>query len=210
MVASEARNAVRDELKLVQRAEEGIVKLKPLSTRVQEEQQDAMKESAVAKEEIKENQKNEFREEKKEVKEKIIEEEKKEEQTLPLIHTDEDWRRFKKNVENNASKTVNKIKEEANPKKEDSPALKEEKSRRSAKTGKKGVYINSDKVIEEVVRVLKEKGVPVKSKDLWLEVKDRFEETITQNNFSNNIMYRASHHHPKVERVMRGYFQYKF
>lgn len=73
----------------------------------------------------------------------------------------------------------------------------------------RGNYTNIDKVIGITASVLKEKGIPMGISDMYKEVSDRIDERLTEANFRNNIIKKMLQRNPKVQRAMRGYYQYK-
>lgn len=60
-----------------------------------------------------------------------------------------------------------------------------------------------------VSSALKEKGVPVSAKELYELVTDKTDIKINISNFRNNILPRVMKSNPRIERAMRGYYQYK-
>lgn len=90
--------------------------------------------------------------------------------------------------------------------KEKERAIDKDKAKRK---GKKTSTVNFEKVSSIIMSILKEAGQPVSSKDLYLETNRRYDFEIDQKNFSNNIMFRMAKDNPKIDRAMRGYYQYK-
>lgn len=85
---------------------------------------------------------------------------------------------------------------------------KAEKPAKPAKTEKSGGQVSFKKVAEIVVSILKEAGKPVKSSDLFEELNKHPDVEVSAKNFSNNIMFRIAKENPKIDRAMRGYYQY--
>ncbi len=103
--------------------------------------------------------------------------------------------------QNEEKKEEVKLKEEPKFKKE----IQEESNRR-----RRAKYANVDKVMDEIVRILKEAGKPMSLDEMYKELIDSSEHYVTKNNFRNNIIRRLMQKHKKVERVTKGYYQYRY
>lgn len=60
-----------------------------------------------------------------------------------------------------------------------------------------------------ICSILKEKGIPMSTKELYKSLSDKVEMNIKESNFRNNILPRVTKSNPRVQKAMRGYYQYK-
>jgi len=121
--------------------------------------------------------------------------------------------------EHTKNKSVNNIKremsiaisraEESEKEKELIPkrVIEESKEKEDKKTKKK--FLNLDKVVGNIAHVLKDKGTPMKVVDIHAKVQEVMDTNIEINNFRNNILPRATKKNENIQKVMRGYYQYK-
>lgn len=77
------------------------------------------------------------------------------------------------------------------------------------KEPRKRSHLNLDKVTDVIISVLKEAGVPMPMQALYEKVCEKLNRDINPHNFRANIMPRAMQKNNKIQRVMRGYYQYK-
>lgn len=69
--------------------------------------------------------------------------------------------------------------------------------------------LDLDKVGPLIINILKENGIPLKSKRLHSLLEEKLGTSVKYKNFSNNIMPRVIIKFPKVERITRGTYQYR-
>lgn len=86
---------------------------------------------------------------------------------------------------------------------------KHEIEKEKDKEPKRKSYLNVDKVIDCIVSVLKEAGTPMATKALHQKVCEQLGRDIKSHNFRANIMPKAMQRNDKIQRVTRGYYQYK-
>jgi small-conductance mechanosensitive channel len=79
-------------------------------------------------------------------------------------------------------------------------------------TKPKKKYRKSKEIMKDIVNVLKEQGIPMDSKSVYekLAEKDPSIEEIPLSVFRSNQFYRATSGSEKIERVDKGFYQYKF
>jgi hypothetical protein len=114
------------------------------------------------------------------------------------------------NIKRESSYIIEEIK---NPKKEKNKVEKEveiQKDNIAKKRKGRGNYINRDKVISTLSSILKEEGKPIKVKELYSKVNAVMDIDIKYSNFQNNIIPQAVEKNSKIERVTKGYYQYRF
>lgn len=113
------------------------------------------------------------------------------------------------NVEREMNKIIKNIETDFEPK-EKEIIPKREIDIEKEKLPKKSSVINIDKAVGAISTVLKEKGEPMQVKDIHEQVEEALEVTIKLANFRNNILPRACKKNPKIQRAMRGYYQYVY
>lgn len=122
------------------------------------------------------------------------------------------------NIERETKHIINEIKNANlnNPEevKEDQNAIKEaipkhEIEKEKDKEPKRKGYLNVDKVIDCIVSVLKEAGTPMAIKALHQKVCEQLGRDIKSHNFRANLLPKAMQRNNKIQRVTRGYYQYK-
>lgn len=120
------------------------------------------------------------------------------------------------NIEREAKHVVHKIKEEAKPVEKELPVpravIEEAKALESQsivrKRGKRSEYLNIDKVMGNIVFVLKESGKPMANLEVYEKVNAMMDGQIGKQNFKNNILPRTIKKHNKIKKPERGYVQY--
>lgn len=131
------------------------------------------------------------------------------------LHNARDAKRMISNIERQSAHEIKKIEKEAElkanpiektviPKVE--IEIEKEKESKQNKSRKGGLSV--DKAAGIIAHILKEKGVPMKSKDLYELVNKQLDSPITRSNFSNNVLPRSSKVNSKINNVSHGYWQY--
>lgn len=69
--------------------------------------------------------------------------------------------------------------------------------------------LSTEAITGIVSNILKEFGTPMELSKIHKELNDRIDYNITMKNFSNNIIYRVMKNTNRVERVSRGFYQYR-
>lgn len=92
--------------------------------------------------------------------------------------------------------------------KEDIIIPKKEIEKEKDKLKKRSSQINLDKVIGLITTVLKETGTPMNVKAIYKQVINKSDMDIKLPNFRNNILPRACQRNKKIQKAMRGYYQY--
>lgn len=111
------------------------------------------------------------------------------------------------NITREMNRIVKNIENEHEPKeKEIIPKLEIEKEK--DKMPKIRSSISIDKAAGVIASILKEKGAPMQIKDIHKSMEEKMDTEIKIANLRNNILPRASNINPKIQRAMRGYYQY--
>lgn len=118
------------------------------------------------------------------------------------------------NIKREADFLVEKISnnniEESGKIEETQSIIREKEIIKDNETKKKSRYLNTDKVISNIVMVLKDAGQPLKIKELYNRLVIVMpDEKIDYKNFQNNIIKRAKERNNKIEMPMRGFYQYR-
>lgn len=78
------------------------------------------------------------------------------------------------------------------------------------KLPKRSGQLNMDKVYGLITYMLKEKGSPMSVKDIHKGLNERLDVEVKMSNLRNNILPRACKNNPKIQRAVRGYYQYVY
>jgi hypothetical protein len=130
------------------------------------------------------------------------------------LHNARDAKRMITNIEREAQHTIKEIEKEAelkaNPiEKEIIPKVEIEiEKEKEAKQTKRHGTMSLDNYAGIIAHILKEKGIPMKSKDLYELVNAQLDSPITRNNFSNNVLPRSAKVNGRINNVSHGYWQY--
>lgn len=145
-------------------------------------------------------------------------------QSIVDLHNVRDIQRMTTNFERETNHIIRKTEEEVEvnpvereaipkvePKIEFLPRVKieEEKekvSNQSPTRKSRGMPLN--KAAEIIAHILKEKGIPLKAKDLHALVNEQVDTPIELGNFTKNTLPRSSKLNPRINNVSRGYWQY--
>ena len=129
------------------------------------------------------------------------------------LHNERNAQLMINNIERQAATAIKKIEKEAEltsspPEKTGIPKaeIEAEKEKVVKKTRRSGLSV--DKAAGIIAHILKEKGIPMKSKDLYELVNEQLESPITRANFSNNVLPRSARINSKINNVSHGYWQY--
>jgi len=87
---------------------------------------------------------------------------------------------------------------------------KEEIEREKDKLPRKSPYLNIDKVNGLISQILKEKGSPMHVKEIFAKLNSMLDNDVNIQNLRNNILPRVCKSNPKIERALRGYYQYNY
>lgn len=79
---------------------------------------------------------------------------------------------------------------------------------RQKRKNRKGL-VSKEKISGAVIEVLKDAGTPVKLSDLLDKVNDMLENNISKGNFQTNLLPRIMENNKKIEKPMRGFYQYR-
>ena len=79
----------------------------------------------------------------------------------------------------------------------------------SKKKPNKNDNVSYDKVSKIIISILKEYGRPVSINDIHIKLNELSDKEVSIKNLRNNIIFRLSKENPRVERPMRGFYQYK-
>lgn len=110
------------------------------------------------------------------------------------------------NLTKQKEQVINKIENKEEPKEKTVIPARE---MREAKEREKKAYVGTDKVQGIVISLLKERGAPMSLKDIFDQVNSQVGGSLRIQNFRNNIMPRILQNNKKVERAMRGFYQYR-
>lgn len=137
-------------------------------------------------------------------------------QTIIDFNNSKNAKRRIANIERHTGHTIKKIENEAelkaNPaEREIIPKVeieieKEKVSKQSPTRKSKGMPL--DKAAGVIAHILKEKGIPLKAKDLHALVNEQVDAPIELGNFTKNTLPRSSKLNPRINNVSRGYWQY--
>lgn len=125
--------------------------------------------------------------------------------------SDEEWRRVQKNLKNKEKKAVQAVEERSNPKKEDSPAVKEHKTLTNGSKRKAYIRQHDTKHIYSLMtQILKEEGIPLSGDAIYEKVQELYEKPLDKVNFTNNMLFRFAKKEKRVSKPKRGFYQYNF
>jgi len=125
--------------------------------------------------------------------------------------SDEEWRRVQKNLKNKEKKAVQAVEEQSNPKKEDSPAVKEHKTLTNGSKRKAYIRQHDTKHIYSLMtQILKEEGIPLSGDAIYEKVQELYEKPLDKVNFTNNMLFRFAKKEKRVSKPKRGFYQYNF
>lgn len=125
--------------------------------------------------------------------------------------SDEEWRRVQKNLKNKEKKAVQAVEERNNPKKEDSPAVKEHKTLTNGSKRKAYIRQHDTKHIYSLMtQILKEEGIPLSGDAIYEKVQELYEKPLDKVNFTNNMLFRFAKKEKRVSKPKRGFYQYNF
>lgn len=116
------------------------------------------------------------------------------------------------NISREMNRAIDVVEESFNPKVEevipkyeiDIDKEIEHKEKPVVKSGQ----FNLDKAVGVVAMILKESGKPMKAKNIYKEICETTNYNVSLSNFTNNILPKICKKNKKVNRAMRGYYQY--
>lgn len=132
------------------------------------------------------------------------------------LHNAQDASRQISNIQRQADHAIQAVKQEAeikfNPvEKEIIPKaeIEIEKEKEVKQTqSRRGKGMSLDKAAGVIAHILKDKGIPLKAKDLHELVNEQVDTPIELGNFTKNTLPRSSKLNPRINNVSRGYWQY--
>lgn len=142
-------------------------------------------------------------------------------QSIVDLHNAREVQRMTTNIEREANHIIRKTEKETEvkaspieevviPKAELEAKIELEKEIEIKQTQtKKGKGMSLSRAADVIVDVLKEKGIPLKAKDLLNLVNERLDTPIELSNFTKNTLPRSSKLNPKINRASHGYWQYR-
>jgi phosphosulfolactate synthase (CoM biosynthesis protein A) len=114
------------------------------------------------------------------------------------------------NIKRESSYIIEEIEKPKKEKNEVEKATELQKDYSARKRKGKTSYINRDKVISTLTSILKEEGAPIKVKELYNKVNAVIDGDLKYANFQNNIVPKAMEKNKKIERITKGFYQYRF
>jgi hypothetical protein len=87
--------------------------------------------------------------------------------------------------------------------------IKEEDNKKPVRRGKAGKSSN-ERYHSAILEVLKEGGKPLSINELLSKVNEMLDDNIKKSHFSTNLIPNAMKKYNKIDRPMRGFYQYKF
>lgn len=86
---------------------------------------------------------------------------------------------------------------------------KEETETQKSNLRKRSGHLSHEKIAGAIIKALKDSGHPIKVSDLLDKVNNILEYSISKANFQNNILPRCIKNNKKIERPMKGFYQYR-